>query len=168
MPAVGARAPGRGDGAYDRIVTGPAQGAESGGLLSSDSHVMEPPDLWSAAAPARFADLAPHVEIDRDADWWVLQGRRLFSFSVATKAGLRFEGQDRLTVDYRFSDIRPGSYLAHAHVTDNETDGVSGSVLYPSVATILFGLEDSEALSALARIYNDWIAGILPLGARTG
>ncbi len=61
-------------------------------------------------------------------------------------------------MDYRFSDIRPGSYLAHAHVTDNETDGVSGSVLYPSVATILFGLEDSEALSALARIYNDWIA----------
>ena len=126
--------------------------------LSSDSHVMEPPDLWSAAVPPRFADLAPHVEMDQDADWWVQEGRRLFSFSVATKAGLRFEGQDRLSVDYRFSDVRPGSYLPEAHVADNETDGVSGSVLYPSVATILFGLEDTEALSVLGRIYNDWIA----------
>ena len=58
-------------------------------LLSSDSHVMEPPDLWSAA-PASIADRAPRVERGDDADWWVIDGVRMFSFSVATKAGLRF------------------------------------------------------------------------------
>jgi predicted TIM-barrel fold metal-dependent hydrolase len=87
----------------------------------------------------------------------VIDGVRLFSFSVATKAGLRFEGQDRLTVDYRFSDVRPGAYRPDAHLADNETDGVWGSVLYPSVGTMLYGLDDADAVSRLARIYNDWL-----------
>lgn len=125
-------------------------------LLSSDSHVMEPPDLWSAA-PADLAERAPRVEPGDDADWWIIDGQRLFSFSVATKAGLRFEGQARLTVDYRFSDVRPGSYLPDAHLADNESDGVWGSVLYPSVATMLYGLDDTNAVQRLARIYNDWV-----------
>jgi hypothetical protein len=117
---------------------------------------MEPPDLWSAA-PAAIAERAPQVERGDDADWWVIDGARLFSFSVATKAGLRFEGQDRLTVDYRFSDVRPGAYLADAHLADNESDGVWGSVLYPSVGTMLYGLDDGVAVVCLARIYNDWL-----------
>jgi len=138
-------------------VTSPASGPPPNGwLLSSDSHVMEPPDLWSAA-PAAIADRAPRVERGDDADWWVIDGTRLFSFSVATKAGLRFEGQDRLAVDYRFSDVRPGAYLPDAHLVDNEADGVWGSVLYPSVATMLYGLDDGDAVSRLARIYNDWL-----------
>ena len=138
-------------------MTSPASGPPPNGwLLSSDSHVMEPPDLWSAA-PAAIADRAPRVERGDDADWWVIDGTRLFSFSVATKAGLRFEGQDRLAVDYRFSDVRPGAYLPDAHLVDNEADGVWGSVLYPSVATMLYGLDDGDAVSRLARIYNDWL-----------
>ena len=64
--------------------------------LSSDSHVMEPPDLWTGALGGDLADVAPRVEPGDDADWWVIGGQRMFSFSVATKAGLRFEGQDRL------------------------------------------------------------------------
>ena len=136
--------------------TGPVADDASTWMLSSDSHVMEPPDLWSSA-PADLAERAPRVEPGEDADWWVIDGQRMFSFSVATKAGLRFEGQERLTVDYRFADVRPGAYLPDAHLADNETDGVWGSVLYPSVATMLYGLDDANAVGRLARIYNDWL-----------
>jgi predicted TIM-barrel fold metal-dependent hydrolase len=126
--------------------------------LSSDSHVAEPPDLWSAALEGDLADVAPRVEPGDDADWWVIGGHRMFSFAVNTKAGLRFEGQDRLVVDYRFADVRPGAYLPDAHLADNAADGVWGSVLYPSVATMLWGLDDASAVRRLARIYNDWLA----------
>jgi predicted TIM-barrel fold metal-dependent hydrolase len=119
---------------------------------------MEPPDLWSSVVGADLADRSPRVEPGDDADWWVIDGRRLFSFSVATKAGLRFHGQDRLLVDYRFSDVRPGAYLPDAHLIDNERDGVWGSVLYPSVALMLYGIDDADAVVRLARIYNDWLA----------
>jgi predicted TIM-barrel fold metal-dependent hydrolase len=125
--------------------------------LSADSHVMEPPDLWAGVC-GDVAARAPRVERDDDADWWVIDGQRMFSFSVATKAGLRFEGQERLLVDYRFSDVRPGAYLPDAHLADNEADGVWGSVLYPSVATMLYGLDDARAVQRLGRVYNDWLA----------
>ncbi len=126
--------------------------------LSSDSHVAEPPDLWTGALGSDLADVAPRVEPGDAADWWVIGGQRMFSFAVNTKAGLRFEGQERLVVDYRFADVRPGAYLPDAHLTDNEADGVWGSVLYPSVATMLWGLDDAPAVRRLARIYNDWLA----------
>ena len=63
-----------------------------------------------------------------------------------------------LLVDYRFDEVRPGSHDPVAHLLENESDGVWGSVLYPSVATMLYNLADSAALDALAGIYNDWIA----------
>jgi predicted TIM-barrel fold metal-dependent hydrolase len=126
-------------------------------MFSSDSHVMEPPNLW-LGAPAELADVAPRVEPGDDADWWVIGGQRLFSFSVATKAGLRFEGQDRLLVDYRWSDVRPGAWMPDAHLADNELDGVWGSVLYPSVATLLYNLDRPDAAVTLGRLYNDWLA----------
>jgi predicted TIM-barrel fold metal-dependent hydrolase len=125
-------------------------------MLSSDSHVMEPPDVWKAA-PRRFADVAPRVEFGDDADWWIIDGQRMFSFSVATKAGIRFHDQPGLLVDYRFDEVRRGSHDPAAHLAENETDGVWGSVLYPSVGTMLYNLGDSAALDALAAIYNDWI-----------
>jgi predicted TIM-barrel fold metal-dependent hydrolase len=126
-------------------------------MLSSDSHVMEPPDLWKAT-PRRFADVAPRVEFGDDADWWIIDGQRMFSFSVATKAGIRFGDQRGLLVDYRFDQVRRGSHDPAAHLRDNETDGVWGSVLYPSVGTMLYNLTDSAAIDALAAIYNDWMA----------
>ena len=49
--------------------------------LSSDSHVMEPPDLWTGALGAGDGDLAalaPRVEPGDDADWWVIGGQRMF------------------------------------------------------------------------------------------
>jgi len=126
--------------------------------LSSDSHVVEPPDLWTSALGGDLADVAPRVEPGDDADWWVIGGQRMFSFAVNTKAGLRFEGQDRLVVDYGFADVRPGAYRPDAHLADNEADGVWGSVLYPSVASVIWGLDDAPAVRRLARIYNDWLA----------
>jgi predicted TIM-barrel fold metal-dependent hydrolase len=126
-------------------------------MLSSDSHVMEPPDLWRGA-PHQFADIAPRVEFGDDADWWIIDGQRMFSFSCATKAGVRFDDQQGLLVEYRFDEVRRGSHDPLAHLRDNEIDGVWGSVLYPSVGTMLYNLEDSAALDALAAMYNDWIA----------
>jgi predicted TIM-barrel fold metal-dependent hydrolase len=118
---------------------------------------MEPPDLWRGV-PRRFADIAPRVEFGDDADWWIIEGQRMFSFSVATKAGVRFDDQRGLLVDYRFDDVRRGSHDPAAHLIDNEADGVWGSVLYPSVGTMLYNLADSAALDALAAMYNDWMA----------
>ena len=36
------------------------------GMISADSHVIEPPDLFTRHIDARYRDRAPHIERDRD------------------------------------------------------------------------------------------------------
>src|SRR5262249_54004024 len=42
---------------------------------------------------------------------------------------------------------------------DNESDGVWGSVLYPTLGFHLFRVQEHHFFSALTRAYNDWVAG---------
>jgi predicted TIM-barrel fold metal-dependent hydrolase len=127
-------------------------------MLSSDSHVFEPPDLWTSRVPAAYRDRAPQVEPADDADWWVFLGQRMCSFAAGTKAGLRFQGQDALKVEYHFSDVREGAYTPAIFVEDNAADGVWGSVLFPSIGVLLYQEHDPRALAAFARAFNEWIA----------
>ena len=125
--------------------------------LSSDSHVVEPPSVWDRM-PAKMRDAAPHIEEHDDADWWVFEGRKLYSFAGASKAGLRFEGRDKLKVEYKFHDVREGALDPLKYVEENEEDGVWGSVLYPSFAMNVTGSTNSEALGVMVAVYNDWLA----------
>ncbi len=45
-------------------------------LVSADSHVMEPPDLWLNAIGRRFGDRTPQVKQipDRPGHWFVMPG----------------------------------------------------------------------------------------------
>ena len=45
-------------------------------LISADSHVNEPPDLWTDRVPAEFRDRAPRIERFEQGDAWVIEGRR--------------------------------------------------------------------------------------------
>jgi predicted TIM-barrel fold metal-dependent hydrolase len=127
-------------------------------MISSDSHIVEPPDLWLERIAARFRDRAPRVVQEDDGDWWIVDGHRTNSFQGGTQAGKRFENQDALRPAGRFADVRPGAYVPDAHIADNEMDGVYGSVLYPTEGLQLFSVPDSELLSAIFQVYNDWIA----------
>src|SRR6516225_2240778 len=119
-------------------------------LLSSDSHVIEPPDLWTARVPAAYREIVPRVEQESEADWWVFAGHRTqVSYAGPSAAGLRFEGGARaLNRELKFTAVMRGGYLPQLHVEENEVDGVWGSVLYPSIGLMLYGLEGSLALTA--------------------
>ncbi|HXH09511.1 MAG TPA: amidohydrolase family protein [Alphaproteobacteria bacterium] len=127
-------------------------------LISSDSHVVEPPNLWADRIDVKYRDRAPRVVHEADGDWWIVDGVRTNSFQGGAQAGKRFEHQDELRPAARFADVRPGAYLPDAFLHDNAMDGVSGSVVYPTEGLQLFSVPDSALLSASFRAYNDWIA----------
>jgi predicted TIM-barrel fold metal-dependent hydrolase len=56
-----------------------------------------------------------------------------------------------------FEETVPGGHIPELHVEENEADGVWGSVLYPSIGSMVYTLEHS-VLTAAVRAYNDWIA----------
>jgi hypothetical protein len=45
-------------------------------VISSDSHVFEPSDLWTSRLEPKFKDRAPRVvhRPEDDTDWWVCDG----------------------------------------------------------------------------------------------
>ena len=129
-------------------------------LISSDSHIIEPPDLWQKRIEPRFRDRAPYLVREEDTDQWYVDGNVKFArMGVSTQAGLRFERPEDQTPEGRLEDIFPGAMDPHQHVKDMDLDEVSVGLLYPTQALdLIMVLPDSELLSALCRTYNEWLA----------
>ena len=128
-------------------------------IISSDSHVYEPPDLWTARMDSKFRDRAPHIVRTEDGDFWFCEGRRGQGTSQGTQGGMRFDRSEDLTYNDRFENVRPGGYDPDEHVKDMDIDGVHAELIYPTVGLIFFaGVRDSDLLSAIFRTYNDWLA----------
>lgn len=124
-------------------------------IVSSDSHIIEPPDLWQRVAAD---DELPRVVREDDGDWWYVAGRRTMSF-LGIQAGERFaHDPDRLRTSATFEDVRDSAYDPARYLADNESDGIWGSVIYPSQGLVLYAVPESDVLSRSVRIYNDWLA----------
>jgi predicted TIM-barrel fold metal-dependent hydrolase len=129
-------------------------------MLSSDTHIIEPPDLWTSRLDRSWRHEAPHVVEDAasGSQWWVVAEQRTLSFAGGAQTGDRFDKPIELRTGASFSEVRPGGYDAHANLLDNETDGVWGSVLYPTEGLMLYTQAHHTLLSACCRVYNDWLA----------
>jgi predicted TIM-barrel fold metal-dependent hydrolase len=128
------------------------------GLISSDSHIVEPPDLWTERIERSFRERAPRVVREPGGDWWYIDGKRSMSF-LGVQTGDRFhKDATDLIIEARFADVRPSAYDPHRYVTENQGDGVVGSVVYPSEGLLAYGIPDSALCSAVMAAYNDFIA----------
>jgi len=126
-------------------------------MISSDSHIVEPPDLWEGRIGAKYRDRAPRVVGEHDGDWWIVDGVRTNSFQGGAQVGKRFESQDLLRPAARASEVRLGAYQPDAFLEENEEDGVYGAVIYPTEGLQLFRVPDGDVLTAVFRAYNDWL-----------
>ena len=140
-------------------------------VISSDNHVIEPADLWTSRAESRFKDRVPHVEytglsgpgtpwIERSEDEvWVCDGRIMSHVGGGSAdVGVRFEDPSKLgTKKRRMEEARSGGYIPEEHVKDLDIDGIDVSIVYPTTGGVLYNVPDSELLSLICRLYNDWV-----------
>jgi predicted TIM-barrel fold metal-dependent hydrolase len=120
-------------------------------LISADSHVNPPPDLWQRDAPARLKDRAPRVETTPEGDVWVVDRK------TSPVAGLSFMG-GRDYQDYTprivYKEMRPGSWDPAARLADMDRDGIWADVLYGGGPS---HFEDPELRGWCTARYNDWL-----------
>jgi predicted TIM-barrel fold metal-dependent hydrolase len=127
-------------------------------LISADSHVNEPPDLWTSRVPAGLRDRAPRVESFPEGDAWVIEGvDEPVNFGWNACAGLPPE---QMTGWSRFEDTRRGGYDPAARIEEMDRDGVDAEVLYPTprLSNAIVANRDPEYHLAMVRAYNDWIS----------
>ena len=130
-------------------------------IISSDSHVIEPSDLWTSRIDPKFKGREPHVVRLEDGDErWFCDGMMGSGAAAAgSQAGVRFEEPENLSIKGTFDEVRPGGYIPEEHVKDLDIDGLDVSIVYPTEGNALFSsVSDSELLSATFRAYNDWLA----------
>jgi predicted TIM-barrel fold metal-dependent hydrolase len=126
-------------------------------MISSDTHIIEPPDLWTERIDAALRDRAPRVVEERGEQWWVCEGQKGLSFAGGAQTGDRFDAPEELRTGARFEDVRPGGCDTRRCIEDNEADGIWGSVLYPTQGLLLYTQADTELLDSCCRAYNDWL-----------
>jgi len=129
-------------------------------LASADSHVVEPPDLWTSRLGARFGARTPRVEHGGEG-----QPQAFFlcedvpAFGIGAFSAADVESQE-LPAHFRtgYEKVRPGGYDPVARLRDQERDGIGAEVIYPSLGLQLFRIRDPELQAATFVAYNDWLA----------
>jgi predicted TIM-barrel fold metal-dependent hydrolase len=128
-------------------------------LISSDSHVVEPVDLWVERLDHAFKDRAPRVMRNEKRPGVSLVAPGLMPFPIASlwAAG---KGGEELAQHLAgiHGEARRSGWDPVERIKDQDIDGVAAEVIYPSLAMPLFGLADAELQQACFRIYNDWLA----------
>ena len=134
-------------------------------VLSSDSHVFEPPDLCQTRIDLAFRDRAPRIERipgsspGTGGDYIIVERDQILSgIGLISNAGARFEAPETISPQGRFEDVLRGGYDPEQHLKDMVLDGVAGEVLYPSQGLFYFKVADPLLMSAIFRAYNDWLA----------
>jgi hypothetical protein len=81
-------------------------------VLSSDSHVFEPPDLWQARIDAPFRDRALRIERIDGADQIVVEADQILSGIGPISTPAQIEETERLIDVYRYANELRGWTMA--------------------------------------------------------
>ena len=129
-------------------------------IISADSHVIEPRDLFVERLPEQYRDRAPRVIRGPDGgDGWSFDGSPpARTFGLEAVAGQKAVGKKFAAEGLTWDEILPGNYDGAAHLADMDRDGVDASVLYSGpIGLSSFSLPDREFALAVMRTYNDWL-----------
>ncbi|MBI3743950.1 MAG: amidohydrolase family protein [Chloroflexi bacterium] len=124
-------------------------------VISADSHVVEPPEIWPQYVEAKYRDRAPHVKREKETDVYLCEGMSLIGLGLMAGAG-RADGEVRR--EGRWEEVMPGAYDPHKRLKDMHIDGVDAEVVYPTVGLQLFLVKDQALQTALFQAYNSWVA----------
>lgn len=134
-------------------------------IISSDSHIIEPPDLWLSRIDARYRHRAPQVARIDGNDWWVFDGERIGSVSGRRKRSGSYAtlpdtvaSRGAVLTHSTFDDVDPAAYTPSLYLAANRIDGVAGAVIRPTQGITNYCIAETELFGAICRAYNDWIA----------
>jgi len=136
------------------------QSATDRTVISADSHVMEPSDLWTARLDAGLRDQAPEVRKNPDAPGYSFHAPGLPPSKVAGAWGAGRSGEDlkQHLENAGYESARPSGWDPAERLKDMDIDGVRAEVMYGTLGMRLFRMTDGDLQAEFFRVYNDWLA----------
>lgn len=129
-------------------------------VVSADSHVLEPPDLWTTRMDRKYRDKAPRFIPNHDGqEGTFLVAEGISPKRIASIAAVNMKQEDLPSFNNAgHADMRAGGWDPAERLKDQDVDGVAAEIIYATYAMYLFGITDAPFLEACFRAYNDWLA----------
>jgi predicted TIM-barrel fold metal-dependent hydrolase len=133
--------------------------ADTTPIIDIDSHISEPPDLWTSRVPKKWVDEVPQVRFNPElgVDDWFVKDLRLVSPGFLAMAG-----QDKYTPDFpaHYEEFDPAAWQPEARLARLDEFDVYAQVLFPNVlsfyAWAFMAMDDQEIAYECTRAYNDF------------
>jgi predicted TIM-barrel fold metal-dependent hydrolase len=127
-------------------------------VIDVDTHVTEPPDLWTSRVASKWGDRIPHIERRRGQDVWVIDDKVVLRAGLVTMAGFDGTIPDHPNT---FEEFPASSYDARARLEHMDRERIWAQVLYPNVggfgSQAFLRLKEPELMLECVRAYNDFL-----------
>jgi predicted TIM-barrel fold metal-dependent hydrolase len=121
-------------------------------IISADSHVLEPGDLWQKALGPAWGDKVPHV-----IDGFEGHPGNFFFLGRAGEAARIDELVNATADDARLRDLVRAGCDPAFRLSLMKADGVAAEILNPTWALWVPRIPDPALRRACAAVFNDWI-----------
>lgn len=134
--------------------------AERFHVIDVDTHIIEPPDLWTARVSRKWGDLVPHVKRDsRNIDRWYMGAERLPAAGSVAQAGWKdFPPSFPPTLE----EADPAAWKAPQRLERMDQFGIHTQVLYPNLLGFqcesFMKMADRQLGLECVSAYNDFLA----------
>lgn len=129
-------------------------------VVDTDTHVSEPPDLWTSRVSAKWGDQVPHVAVHPNTGHhhWTVADTWLAAVGYFAYAGWKEFPPD---MPWELDEVDPGAWDPKARLARMDEYGIYAQVLYPNVIGFeapLFMKLGSELSLECTRAYNDFLS----------
>jgi uncharacterized protein len=138
-----------------------AEAIDSIRIIDSDTHVIEPYDLWtSRVSVKRWGDMVPHVRWDEELqeDYWFFGDVPIHAGASSAMAGWHEPAPDH---PRRLEDAHIATRDVGARLAWMDEHGIEAQVLYPNVQGFGTGqflaMNDPDLMLACVQAYNDYL-----------
>lgn len=127
-------------------------------VIDVDSHLTEPPDLWTERLPKRFGSQVPHVRFDEKLgmERWYVGDRRLPAVGAHSYAGwTEYPPSPPPTM----AEVDPASWDPKQRAARMREYGISRQLLYPNLLGFygnVFAELEPELAFGIVSAYNDY------------
>jgi predicted TIM-barrel fold metal-dependent hydrolase len=128
-------------------------------LIDTDTHVSEPPDLWTSRVSDDWKGLVPHVIVDDNGrERWSVGTKLLEGSSKWAAAGWT---EYPPSAPPTLAEADPGSWDPAARLERMDEYGIFAQVLYPNILAfymqMFMSLNEPEFVKACVIAYNDFL-----------
>jgi len=130
-------------------------------VIDVDTHLIEPPDLWTARLSSKWGDLVPHVKVSAKSGverWWIGDTRLSAAGSVAHAGWNDYPPAYPPTM----AQADPGSWQNTERLKHMDKYHIHSQVLYPNIigfqCETFMKMADRQLGLDCVRAYNDFLA----------